>query len=400
MKRFLFFIFFLTAQLVGHGFGPHTLVKTGDVWQSIEQLCNNISEHQCVTSYTIHAGTYTHKKIKSAGTSTTNCYFRIGFDEQFNDDIICTPSQKFYVPAVQKWVPAYQLTVGDQLLGADKKLCPITHIEFVKKTLTVYSLGVTRPHNFLVGRHAIVTHNMFFPVAFHLGFSMAFGSGAVAGGTAGSFLGPLTIIGGAAIGGVIGIAMKMIPRKNKLSHYELVFHANTIEKHFIYNADQKNNSGEVSFTNIPQSCSASPGDPNDPEDPRNKKPKKDDKDHKNDERKKNTPEKRDNSAHNAAQYEKLKIDLRIKEFTSIIKVTAHGIKRLIERGFTPEEVKEAITTPTLTKLQADGSKAYIRQIGANYNVIVINECMEEVITALKNIDKKALCNLGKNYGWQ
>lgn len=75
------------------------------------------------------------------------------------------------------------------------------------------------------------------------------------------------------------------------------------------------------------------------------------------------------------------------------------LKRLIERGFTPSEVLETITKPTYIKIQTDGSKAFIKQMNSRYTVIVINEQAEEVVTALKNIDSKALTNLGKNYGW-
>lgn len=100
------------------------------------------------------------------------------------------------------------------------------------------------------------------------------------------------------------------------------------------------------------------------------------------------------------EYEKLKALLKIEEFTSIIKVTKHGILRLIERGFTPQEVCEVMQQATFIRLQGDGSKAYIKQIGARFNVIILNELEEKVITALKNLDDKALQSLSKNYGWK
>lgn len=106
-----------------------------------------------------------------------------------------------------------------------------------------------------------------------------------------------------------------------------------------------------------------------------------------------------NPAHNVIQYEKLKSCLRIEEFTSIIPTTKHGIQRLIERGFTPEDVIEVIKNTSFTRLQSDGSKAYVKHINNRFNVIVLNERSKEVVTALKNIDEKALKNLGKNYGW-
>ena len=98
------------------------------------------------------------------------------------------------------------------------------------------------------------------------------------------------------------------------------------------------------------------------------------------------------------QYNHLKQLLRIKEFTSILKLSRHGIERLIEREFTPTEALAVIKHPSYTKLQYDGSIAYIKQIQNRFNVIVLSE--ETVVTAFKNFDQKALNNLGKNYGWK
>jgi len=108
----------------------------------------------------------------------------------------------------------------------------------------------------------------------------------------------------------------------------------------------------------------------------------------------------ENPAHSIIQYEQLKIDLKREEFTSIIKATKHGIQRLIERGFNSDEVQSLMNFPDIIKIQRDGSQAFIKQIGTNkYNFIVYNKEKETVVTALKNINKQDLINLGKNYGW-
>jgi hypothetical protein len=100
------------------------------------------------------------------------------------------------------------------------------------------------------------------------------------------------------------------------------------------------------------------------------------------------------------QYEHLKQWLRIKEFTSIIDTTRHGIERLIERGFTPKDVYDVLHHWSFTKLQKDGSIAYVKQIGSNFNVLIFNKQTQKVITAIKNTDQKSLTQLGKKYGWK
>lgn len=108
-----------------------------------------------------------------------------------------------------------------------------------------------------------------------------------------------------------------------------------------------------------------------------------------------------NLAHDVIQYENLKSALQIKEFTSIINVTKHGLQRLIERGFTPSDVKELMDAPDFIKNQLDSAKAFIKCKDINkYNLIVYNRDKESVITAFKNISKDKVVNLGKNYGWE
>ena len=51
------------------------------------------------------------------------------------------------------------------------------------------------------------------------------------------------------------------------------------------------------------------------------------------------------------------------------------------------------------RVQADQAKVYIRNIKGAYNIIVVNEETRELITALKELDIKAIINCGKNHGW-
>jgi hypothetical protein len=105
--------------------------------------------------------------------------------------------------------------------------------------------------------------------------------------------------------------------------------------------------------------------------------------------------------HSVIQYEQLKNALQAEEFTSVINCTEHGLQRLIERKFTPNEVSSLFNSPDYLKIQSNGAKAFIKQIENNkYNFMVYNQEKGKVVMALKNINKQDLINLGKNYGWE
>lgn len=106
-------------------------------------------------------------------------------------------------------------------------------------------------------------------------------------------------------------------------------------------------------------------------------------------------------AHNVAQYFKLWRELTYEQITSVVKVTRHGLQRLLERGFTPEEIIDCLTKPTILRIQNDGAKVYIKEIAnKKYNFIVINETRGEVITAIPRMREKAILAQSKNYGWE
>ena len=146
--------------------------------------------------------------IKIGKKSKTNCYIKLGFNTQFNvaNDIECTPMQEFYVPEQRKWLPAYMLKPGDALLTSYLTVQPIVLKEFVHKSLKVYMIEVDRMHTFFVGKHSILTHNMFLPMAMSLSAAVPFGS--VVAGSIGSFFGAAALSAGFTFGGLAGIAIK------------------------------------------------------------------------------------------------------------------------------------------------------------------------------------------------
>jgi hypothetical protein len=226
---------FFGAQLQAHGFGSNTLVKQfGGSWECIGQIYEKPFDKDHWVLGHIFGKTYCSRAfVKTAAERTTNCYFRLGFEKDyFNDDILCTPSQEFYVPSIKKWVPAYKLKVGDVLLSGCKRPKAITHMEFVKKPLTVYALEIDETHNYLVGRHDILTHNAILPVEISLMISMAFGEGAAAGGAAGAWFGPITFTGGVVVGGLIGLTWALTCKKGEPPKQDMKFNVGDIERNF------------------------------------------------------------------------------------------------------------------------------------------------------------------------
>ena len=81
-----------------------------------------------------------------------------------------------------------------------------------------------------------------------------------------------------------------------------------------------------------------------------------------------------------------------------VKATKHGASRLRERGFSTKDISTTKNTRNI-KRQSDGAKVYIKEVSkGKYNVIVEGE--RGIITALKNISKKSLDRLTKNYNWR
>ena len=246
MKYFktLFFLFLnliSSNQSYAHGFGAQIFVKTisrgAEGWQTIEQIYNYEIDRIKVRSYHPKSLNRAYKPIKLAGISKTNCYMRLWFDNHPTHAIICTPSQEFYVTGVG-WLAACQLRTGQRLFRENQdgkgQDIAITKIEFIKKSCPVYIIEVDDYHTFLVGSQSILTHNMPLGLELFFGISVAFGEGAVAGGYAGSFFGPVTIGAGACILGLVGVGAYLLSGSNKPS-YRLDFNENLIEQLVNYN---------------------------------------------------------------------------------------------------------------------------------------------------------------------
>lgn len=231
-------ILFATTQISAHGFCRSTKIKLDHGIHSIIDICEQKLcaaegldyDDLLVAGYDLENNNLLNLKIKSAAIGKTNCYLRISFDSNPSHDIICSPIQEFYLYNSQEWLPAYKLNIGDNLLSSNKQLKPITSIKLVKKPLGIAMIEVNSPHNFFVGYHSVLTHNIALP-AMYAGFSIAFGSGAVAGGTAGSFFGPLTLCGGILIGGLIAVGVHCVFGEVRIPKYQIEIDTRQIERY-------------------------------------------------------------------------------------------------------------------------------------------------------------------------
>lgn len=218
---------FIYCISYGHGFRFNTPVLLCDgSWQTIHTICLHALHHTIsVPSYDIHAFCNTNQYVKTGKRSKSNCYIRLSFDANFNDttddDIVCTPMQEFYVPVLRQWIPAYMLKPGDALLTKNMIAKPITYKKFVPESLRIYTLEIQESHTFFVGKHSILTHNIILPIATSFGFTIPFGS--VATGTVGSFFGPIGVMGGIVLGGIIGIVTKAIYENRILSYKTQIY---------------------------------------------------------------------------------------------------------------------------------------------------------------------------------
>ncbi len=85
------------------------------------------------------------------------------------------------------------------------------------------------------------------------------------------------------------------------------------------------------------------------------------------------------------------------------KLTEHAQESLRRHGLKEpfSQVDDIIENYTRTTTQADGATVYIQRAGGSgrsYNIAIVNE-QGEIVTAMLNLDPKALRKLGQNYGF-
>ncbi len=213
------------APLYGHGLASKTPIKHVSSSRSIACLYRDAKNKAHVTTFDFGTHSMRCSRIVKTGKSTSNCFCSISFDTCSAHDLICTPSQAFYDARKLRWVSAIELRSGDTLLAA-QGVREVTSIQFIVQPLQVFALEVEKTHTFYAGHYQILTHNMFLPTIV-CGLGVSFGTGASVGGTAGSFFGPITVVGGVVIGGITACAITMLTRKRRVE-YQLSFDVDKI----------------------------------------------------------------------------------------------------------------------------------------------------------------------------
>mgnify|MGYP003561966426 CR=1 FL=1 len=456
---FLMISVFCNALIVAHGFGGNTPVHLADKSQvAIEQLCHRIEKSRVhIASSNQRRNTVERKRTRLYGHSTSNCYLSLSFCDSCNDgDIVCTPSQPFYVIKSRRWVQACDLQIGDELRSKGGAKAAISGIVFVPEPIDVYAICVQDLHTFFVGKHAILTHNMALSA---LPFFVKLGCTLGSGGAAGSLLGPFGICFGISTAAMVFLAVHAVCGHG-ISYSMSPCDLDLLSARFEQDVDgfytkapcitvvpvdpsppcifvpaplpepnrgcgevrepvlRAGGCGEIKMPTMDDLVLSYPASV--PELPlihaqeveisgeragSKAKPKVEEFAEAKDGAE-SLPVRELDFGHSAIQYdllkkeyERLAKEARIEEFRSICNLTEHGLERLMER-FTSDELRLVLHDPDLFRIQENGLLVYIKQIGDNYNVIVLNPITRKLVTALDGIDKRALANLGENYGWK
>jgi len=240
-----------------HGLGEQTLIKTPQGFKKIEVIAQHVSKNKRIISYSENKQKSIPSSVRTAGYSTTNCHIRIAFHIPGTtdlDEIQCTPTQEFYVPAINSWVPAYNLHEGDQLKSNLYETVIIKQLDLIQGPLSVYMLEVKKYHNFLISKQEILTHNVAMPWEVAIWICIPFGD-AVTGASAGSIFGPIGIMGGAIIGSILGYGLQCVADYDKVHIYDSFFNVNSIDALM----KKSFNLSESSTNSKPSASTPSPG---------------------------------------------------------------------------------------------------------------------------------------------
>ncbi len=235
IQFFYVYILFFCLPVCAEGFSADTLVATSALSAvPIKRVCDKTSsgKKQFVSSWHEKHGSWDKKRVRRVGRGTINCTVTLSFDTDRAHDIVCSPMQRFYLIDRHAWVAAGTLHPGDRLSTQSGHCVPLRDIVLNKQETVVYALRVKKNHTFCVGHYRLLTHNKripLLPLALIARIGVAFGTGAVAGGSTGSFFGPVTMAGGFTIGGLVGVVATCAAIGCELYHYRMQIGTHQLE---------------------------------------------------------------------------------------------------------------------------------------------------------------------------
>ena len=222
-------LIFSSSLLYPHGFYKDTIIycNAGNTIQTLEHITERVKKNKrkYVTSYDQRTHQYVEKRVRAAGFSQVPYCCALSFNDEPIANIMCSPTQHFYRLSDRKWVAAQDLAKSDNLLAQTNGFVRVSDITIIQESFIAYTIEVEDTHTFLVGPQGIVAHNIIIP-AITAGISIPFGCGG--GAAAGSFLGPIGIIGGIVFGGLVGIAIKTCKRHNADTEYNISFRPDAV----------------------------------------------------------------------------------------------------------------------------------------------------------------------------
>lgn len=231
-KLICFVLLAIIQSLHSEGFVADTIIHKGkNKSYTIKKLCDDVvmKKKRSVATWNEQKNIWQPRQIRRAGTGTINYTATLVFDDNEAHNITCSPIQLFYLPQKNLWIEAYKLSPHDLLYTEGGGTIRLVNISYTHQTTPVYALRIKKNHTFCVGHYHVLTHNKnipLLPLALVSRIAIAFGSGAIAGGSSGSFLGPVPCAAGITIGGIVGVIATCAALSCEL--YQYTMHIGTV----------------------------------------------------------------------------------------------------------------------------------------------------------------------------
>lgn len=135
-------------------FKEGTPVSTADGLKAIEE----IREGDLVLAYDEETGGTAYKRVTHLFRNETTEWYKIRVN---GEAITCTAGHPFYLPAIDKFIPAEQLEIGENLLLSNGEYGIIESIEVESLDCPepTYNLEVEDYHTYYVGNNEVLVHN-------------------------------------------------------------------------------------------------------------------------------------------------------------------------------------------------------------------------------------------------